>query len=59
MSGSGFPRIATLLPHAGPMCLLEHVLEHEPSHTRGRVEGQTRRDHAAPGGSSSEHWKSA
>jgi predicted hotdog family 3-hydroxylacyl-ACP dehydratase len=33
MSGSGFPRIATLLPHSGPMCLLERVLEHEPRHT--------------------------
>jgi predicted hotdog family 3-hydroxylacyl-ACP dehydratase len=26
---SGFPDIATLVPHAGPMCLLSRVLEHD------------------------------
>jgi predicted hotdog family 3-hydroxylacyl-ACP dehydratase len=30
---SGFPEIATLVPHAGPMCLLSRVLEHDRERT--------------------------
>lgn len=34
---SGFPAIAELLPHAGPMRLLDRVLAHDAEHTRCAV----------------------
>jgi predicted hotdog family 3-hydroxylacyl-ACP dehydratase len=33
-----FPPVAELMPHSGPMCLLDAVLEHTPERTVGRVE---------------------
>ena len=33
MSGPAFPPVAELIPHAGPMCLLARVVEHEPTRT--------------------------
>jgi len=33
MSRAEFPEIAALVPQTGPMCLLDRVLEHAPSHT--------------------------
>ncbi len=30
---SAFPAIETLVPHAGPMCLLDEVIAHEPAST--------------------------
>lgn len=30
---TAFPPIETLVPHAGPMCLLDEVLSHEPTRT--------------------------
>ena len=51
MSPSGFPPIATLLPHAGPMCLLERVTEHQRSHTVCSVDPSRSALLAAPDGS--------
>ncbi len=33
MTREGFPAIAALVPHSGPMCLLDRVLEHGPDRT--------------------------
>jgi predicted hotdog family 3-hydroxylacyl-ACP dehydratase len=33
VTGARFPAIASLVPHSGPMCLLDRVLEHGPRHT--------------------------
>ncbi len=33
MTGDEFPPIEQLVPHAGPMCLLAHVIEHTPDRT--------------------------
>lgn len=33
MSGSSFPPVSALVPHSGPMSLLEQVLEHSPART--------------------------
>ena len=30
---SGFPTVAELVPHSGPMCLLSRVLDHSPART--------------------------
>ena len=51
MSPSGFPPIASLLPHAGPMCLLERVTEHQRSHTVCSVDPSRSALLAAPDGS--------
>jgi len=33
-----FPTVAELIPHSGPMCLLDRVLEHSPESTVCRVD---------------------
>lgn len=38
MTAAAFPPIETLVPHAGPMCLLDRILEHDPSHTVAAVD---------------------
>ncbi|TFG96202.1 MAG: 3-hydroxylacyl-ACP dehydratase [Myxococcales bacterium] len=51
MSGAGFAAIAALLPQAGPMCLLDRVLEHAADHTVCAVDPRRSRLLAAPDGS--------
>ena len=51
MRRAAFPAIAALVPQAGPMCLLDRVLEHGPSHTLCAVDPGRSRLFAAPDGS--------
>ena len=51
MSRGGFPAIAALVPQAGPMCLLDRVLEHGPDHTVCAVDPGRSSLLAAPDGS--------
>jgi predicted hotdog family 3-hydroxylacyl-ACP dehydratase len=51
MSRGGFPAIEALVPHSGPMCLLERVIEHGPGHTVCAVDPGRSRLLAAPDGS--------
>jgi predicted hotdog family 3-hydroxylacyl-ACP dehydratase len=51
MSRAGFPAIASLVPQAGPMCLLERVTEHDRSHTVCAVDPGRSTLLAAPDGS--------
>ena len=38
MSDASLPSVVSLLPHAGPMLLLDRVLEHTPEHTACAVD---------------------
>lgn len=38
MSETAFPDLARVLPHRGPMCLLDRVLEHSPEQTTCALE---------------------
>ncbi|MDH3213403.1 MAG: hypothetical protein OEM05_13045 [Myxococcales bacterium] len=38
MSSPAFPPVAELIPHSGPMCLLDEVLDHAPERTVCRVD---------------------
>jgi predicted hotdog family 3-hydroxylacyl-ACP dehydratase len=50
MSRAEFPAIEALVPHSGPMCLLERVIEHGPGHTLCAVDpGRSRLLAAADG----------
>ena len=51
MSRAGFPSIAELVPQAGPMCLLDRVLEHAPGCTVCAVDPGRSALLAAPDGS--------
>jgi len=46
-----FPPIADLIPHSGPMCLLDRVLEHSPERTVCRVDPSGSAILARPDGS--------
>jgi predicted hotdog family 3-hydroxylacyl-ACP dehydratase len=46
-----FPPLAGLIPHSGPMCLLERVLEHSPERTVCRVDPSGSAVMARPDGS--------
>lgn len=50
MSRARFPSIASLVPHAGPMRLLDRVLEHGPRHTVCAVDPARSQLLAAPDG---------
>ena len=51
MTRRGFPAIAALIPQAGPMRLLDRVLEHGPGHTVCAVDPGRSHLLAAPDGS--------
>ena len=50
MTRSDFPAIGALVPHSGPMCLLDRVLAHAPDHTVCAVDPRRSTLFAASGG---------